>query len=161
MRANGIDQPTTSNDLVDVDLYDDGTPFTYGWHQTPNAAAVLAAVRGTGPIPATGLATRRQLRALGLRPGGQEPIPAPLTWRGGRRTAWLYRIELALPKRTPTLAQERALDRAMAARQTCPACGRRYFHCLPLKRLGSCLECHDGTPADPRTYITPAVAKAA
>lgn len=27
--------------------------------------------------------------------------------------------------------------------------------CLPLKTLGSCLECHDGTPANPATYIAP------
>ncbi|MER7321865.1 hypothetical protein ABZ697_27415 [Streptomyces albidoflavus] len=39
---------------------------------------------------------------------------------------YLFRIDLATPpRRTPTLAQEAALDRAMAARQTCPACLRR------------------------------------
>ncbi|MEU3855651.1 hypothetical protein AB0F02_38940, partial [Streptomyces sp. NPDC029554] len=27
---------------------------------------------------------------------------------------------------------------------------------VPLKSLGSCLECHDGTPADPNTFVTPA-----
>ncbi|MCX5338476.1 hypothetical protein OG315_00005, partial [Streptomyces atratus] len=66
-------------------------------------------------------------------------------------------VGLAKPKRTATLAQEWALDRAMAARQTCPVptCRRRYTFCLPLKTLGSCLECHDGTPADPRTYHAP------
>lgn len=26
---------------------------------------------------------------------------------------------------------------------------------VPLKTLGMCLECHDGTPADPATYIAP------
>ncbi|MBK3618189.1 hypothetical protein JHN50_26665 [Streptomyces sp. MBT98] len=55
-----------------------------------------------------------------------------------------------------TFAKEVALDKAMAARQTCPGpCGRRYFHCLPLKTLGSCLECYDGTPADPASYVSP------
>jgi hypothetical protein len=39
-------------------------------------------------------------------------------------------VQLARPKRTPTLAQERALDHAMAARQTCPRCRRRYYFCL-------------------------------
>ncbi|MCR8945091.1 hypothetical protein NW249_23520 [Streptomyces sp. OUCMDZ-4982] len=103
----------------------------------------------------TGLATRRQLREMGLRPGGQEPV-ARIECRSGRRFAWLYRIDLAKPKRPMTLAKEAALDKAMAARQTCPGpCGRRYFHCLPLKTLGSCLECHDGTPADPATYTAP------
>ncbi|MGV9565789.1 hypothetical protein [Streptomyces sp. NPDC003480] len=58
-------------------------------------------------------------------------------------------------KRKPTLAQELALDKAMAARQTYLLCMRRYFACLPLKTLGSCLECHDGTPADPSSYIAP------
>lgn len=43
----------------------------------------------------------------------------------------------------------------MAARQTYLLCMRRYFACLPLKTLGSCLECHDGTPADPSSYIAP------
>ncbi|MEU3341845.1 RRQRL motif-containing zinc-binding protein [Streptomyces sp. NPDC006668] len=140
-------------DLVDVDLYDDGSFPEFGTNQAPGAVAVRAAVRGKGPIPAGGLATRRQLRALGLSPGGHEPV-ARLLCRGPNRWAWLYRIDLAVPKRTPTLAQEMALDRAMAARQTCPGpCGRRYHHCLPLKTLGMCLECYDGTPADPHSYI--------
>ena len=39
-----------------------------------------------------GYATRRQLRASGLRPGGQ-PIAAQVLWAGvgGTRTAYLYR----------------------------------------------------------------------
>ncbi|MFC8208349.1 hypothetical protein [[Kitasatospora] papulosa] len=56
---------------------------------------------------------------------------------------------------TPTLAKEAALDRAMAKRSTCPRCRRRYHHCLPLRIIGSCLECWDGTPADPHSYIAP------
>ncbi|MFH8797577.1 RRQRL motif-containing zinc-binding protein [Streptomyces sp. NPDC017941] len=127
-------------DLADVDPHDpgDGSLPVHRWRQAGY----------------TGLATRRQLRAMGLRPGGHAPA-ARIECHGGRRWAWLYRVDLALPKRTPTLAQEAALDRAMAARQTCPDCGRRYFYCLPLRSLGTCLECHDGTPADPTTYITP------
>ncbi|MFE6311685.1 RRQRL motif-containing zinc-binding protein [Streptomyces rochei] len=131
------DTAQTTEDLVNVDPYDDGSFLQFRFRQAPQ-----------------GLATRRQLRDMGLRPGGQEPA-AQLIWRRGARTAWLYRIDLALPKRTPTLAQERALDRAMAARQTCPACRRRYRYCLPLKTLGTCLECHDGTPADPSDYTVP------
>ncbi|MFF0087825.1 RRQRL motif-containing zinc-binding protein [Streptomyces canus] len=123
-----MDSPD-DDDLVDVDLYDNGDFPEYGFLQAPNAAAVLAAVRGEGPVPETGFATRRQLRALGLSPGGQEPIAA-LTWRRGLRKAWFFRIELAVPKRVPTLAQEAALDRAMAARQTCPTCRIRYYACL-------------------------------
>lgn len=85
-----------------------------------------------------GLATRRQLRAMGLRPGGHDPV-AQVECRGGKRVAYLYRVDLALPKLPMTLAKEAALDKAMAARQTCPRCSRRYFTCLPLKTLGSCL----------------------
>ncbi|MGW6557577.1 RRQRL motif-containing zinc-binding protein [Streptomyces hydrogenans] len=129
-------------DLVDVDPYDpgDGTLPVYRWRQA-------------GP----GLATRRQLREQGLRPGGQEPA-ARIECRAGNRFAWLYRLDLARPIRPMTLAKEAALDAAMAARQTCPRCTRRYFHCIPLRTLGSCLECHDGTPADPITYTAPPAA---
>ncbi|WP_410540526.1 RRQRL motif-containing zinc-binding protein [Streptomyces sp. KL2] len=110
---------------------------TYRWRQAPH-----------------GLATRRQLRDMGLRPGGHDPV-AQIACRRGKRRAWLYRIDLAVPKLPMTLAKEAALDRAMEARQRCPRCARRYTHCLPLKTLGSCLECHDGTPADPATYFPP------
>lgn len=98
--------------LVDVDPHDDGTFPVHPWKQAP-----------------PGLATRRQLRAMRLRPGGQEPV-GRIECRGGKRWAWLYRIDLALPIRPMTWAKEVALDRAMEARQRCPACSRRYFHCL-------------------------------
>ena len=45
-----------------------------------------------------GLATRRQLRAMRMSPGGQEPY-ALLVWRNGKRWAWLYRLDLASPSR--------------------------------------------------------------
>ncbi|KUN58436.1 RRQRL motif-containing zinc-binding protein [Streptomyces griseorubiginosus] len=130
-------------DLVDVDPYDpgDGSIPVLRWKQAGYE----------------NLATRRQLREMGLRPGGQQPV-ARIECRRGRRIAYLYRIDLAKPKRPMTLAKELALDKAMAARQTCPLCGRRYHHCLPLKTLGSCLECHDGTPADPSSYVIAAAA---
>ncbi|MFI8504521.1 RRQRL motif-containing zinc-binding protein [Streptomyces sp. NPDC085524] len=139
MRTHGTNRSDTDEDLVDVDPHDpgDGSLPVFRWRQA-------------GP----GLATRRQLREMGLRPGGQEPV-ARIECRGGRRFAWLYRIDLARPKFPMTLAKEAALDAAMAARQTCGTCRRRYFHCIPLKTLGSCLECHDGTPADPASYLAP------
>lgn len=120
-----------------VNPYGDGSLPVFRWKQA-------------GPH----LATRRQLREMGLRPGGQEPV-ARIECRRGKRWAWLYRIDLAKPKLPMTLAKEAALDRAMAARQTCPVCKRRYFHALPLRTLGCCLECHDGTPADPGSYTPP------
>ncbi|WP_228978408.1 RRQRL motif-containing zinc-binding protein [Streptomyces sp. DH12] len=127
-------------ELVDVDPYDpgDGSLPVYRWKQAGHE----------------NLATRRQLREMGLRRGGQEPV-ARIECRGGKRFAWLYRVDLAKPKFAMTLAKEAALDKAMAKRQTCGICGRRYFHCIPLKTLGSCLECFDGTPADPSSYIAP------
>jgi len=130
-------------DLVDVDPYNpgDGSIPVVRWKQAGYE----------------NLATRRQLREMGLRPGGQPPA-VRIECRRGRRIAYLYRIDLAKPKRPMTLAKELALDKAMATRQTCPLCGRRYHHCLPLKTLGSCLECHDGTPADPSSYIASAAA---
>lgn len=108
---------------------------------------------GTGGLPTwpwrhapKGLATKRQLAARGLRPGRQ-PIAGQILCRRGRRVAYLYKLALALPKRKPTLAQLAALDKAMAARQTCPACGVRYPYCLPLRTLGSCWSCSDDAAA--------------
>ncbi|MFF8366810.1 RRQRL motif-containing zinc-binding protein [Rhodococcus erythropolis] len=78
--------------------------------------------------------------------GGQEPVAilrckacATRPNRACTRAAYLYRVDLALPMRPMTLAKEAALDRAMAARTTCPKCRRRYHHVLPLRTLGSCL----------------------
>jgi hypothetical protein len=69
-----------------------------------------------------GLLTRRQLRAAGLAPGGQEPW-ARLVWKRDRRFAWLYRADLATPKRIPTAAQLTSLGAALAARRVCANCG--------------------------------------
>jgi len=78
----------------------------------------------------TGLVTRRQLRAAGLCPGGREPV-AVLVWRRGRRFAWLYRLDLATPKRQPSPAQVAALGRALAARRWCRSCGVDAGYCVP------------------------------
>jgi hypothetical protein len=94
-----------------------------------------------------GLATRRQLREMGLRPGGQD-VAAQVVCRRGRRVGFLYRVDQALPVRVMTPGRAAALDRAMAARQTCPVCRHRYSHCLPLKTLGSCAPCADLTDAE-------------
>jgi hypothetical protein len=64
--------PRPGDGLADVDVYDDGGFLDFGFQQAPGAVPVLAAVWEAGPIPATGLATRRQLRAMGLSPGGHE-----------------------------------------------------------------------------------------
>lgn len=85
------------------------------------------------------LLTVRQLRARGLRPGGQQPV-AQILWRRGLRVAYLYETALALPRRQPTPAQLAALASAMRARRTCPACGREKSYCIP-RSAGVCNDC--------------------
>lgn len=93
--------------------------------------------RGAPP----GYATRRQLAAAGLRPGGQ-PIAAQVLWQGvgGTRAAYLYRLDLARPKRTATPAQWRAIAAALTARRTCPTCRHVRPYYIP-RSLGECLAC--------------------
>ena len=88
-----------------------------------------------------GYATRRQLRARGLRPAGQ-PVAAQVLWRGvgGVRAAYLYRLDLAASKRTATPAQLRAVGKALLARRTCPTCRRVRPYYIP-RSLGECLTC--------------------
>jgi hypothetical protein len=122
-----------------------------------------------GAVP-DGLVTRRQLRDMNLSPGDNRspdgsrgPVAILRCERCGYRP-WLscnhptrgrlFRVDLAKPKRVPTLAQERALDQAMAARQTCPKCKRRYYFCLPLRAQGVCDPCDKGYEPSPETVMT-------
>ncbi|MFH9071492.1 RRQRL motif-containing zinc-binding protein [Streptomyces alboflavus] len=100
---------------------------TYPWHFAP-----------------TGLATRRQLRAQGLRPGGQ-PVVAQVMLRhrrrkGGAFVAYLYREDLAKPVRPMTSRKWGALALAMLARRTCPQCRRDAGYVIP-PSLGTCVTC--------------------
>ncbi|MFN1192814.1 RRQRL motif-containing zinc-binding protein [[Kitasatospora] papulosa] len=91
-----------------------------------------------------GLATRRQLRALGLRPGGQE-VAAQLERprrRRGPLVAYLYRVDRARPVRPMTPGRAAALAAAMRARRTCPTCRTDVGYCIP-RSLGMCVTCHD------------------
>ena len=99
-----------------------------------------------------GLATRRQLAALGLTPGRQ-PIAGQILWRlphgrrprrDGPRVAYLYRTDLATPKRPATSAQLAALAVAMRVRRTCPHCGQDIGYCLP-RHWTACLDCQEST----------------
>lgn len=85
-----------------------------------------------------GLATLRQLRTLGLRPGGSDPV-AQLVWRGGSWAA-LYRVVDCLPKRPMTPARRRSIDAMLAARRICPTCGIDVGYCIS-RRLGACGLC--------------------
>jgi len=104
-----------------------GTP-TYPYNQAP-----------------PGLLTVRQLRARGLRPGGQD-IAAQILWRRGRRVAYLYRADVAKPKRTASAAQLAAIERALTARRTCPECQQIKDHYIP-RRQGECFDCQYGEAA--------------
>ncbi|MBU8550600.1 hypothetical protein IMX12_17565 [Streptomyces sp. Babs14] len=89
-----------------------------------------------------GLATRRQLRALGLRPGGQD-VAAQLERPRRQReplVAYLYRIEQAKPVRPMTPAKWAALAKANAARRVCPECRRDAGYVIP-PSLGMCTPC--------------------
>jgi hypothetical protein len=88
------------------------------------------------------LATIRQLRTMGLRPGGHDPV-AQILWRRGTRVAYLYRIAAAKPKRTATPAQHAAIARALLARRTCPTCTQVRDYYIP-RRTGECLTCTPG-----------------
>ncbi|MGJ5898484.1 RRQRL motif-containing zinc-binding protein [Streptomyces niveiscabiei] len=101
-----------------------GVP-TYPWRYAPD-----------------GYATRRQLRAAGLRPGGQ-PVAAQVLrprYRRGPLVAYLYRLDLALPVRPMTEPKRRALACAMRARRTCPQCLADAGYVIP-RSLGLCVPC--------------------
>ncbi|MGR3871624.1 RRQRL motif-containing zinc-binding protein [Streptomyces graminifolii] len=89
-----------------------------------------------------GYATYRQLRALGLRPGGQgvaAQVERPRR-RRGPLIAYLYRIDRAKPVRAMTPARWAALAKANAARRTCPECRRDAGYVIP-PSLGMCPTC--------------------
>ncbi|MGW5341763.1 RRQRL motif-containing zinc-binding protein [Streptomyces sp. NPDC004050] len=89
-----------------------------------------------------GLATVRQLRAAGLRPGGQEVVAQVERPRRHRPplVAFLYRVDRAVPVRPMTPARWAALAAANTARRTCPTCGRDAGYVIPA-RLGECVSC--------------------
>ena len=88
-----------------------------------------------------GLATVRQLAARGLRPAGQD-VAGWLVWGRGARPRWayLYRLDLAKPKRAMTEARWAAIARANAAQRICPTCGRDDGYRIP-RSLGECWPC--------------------
>ncbi|WP_406366139.1 RRQRL motif-containing zinc-binding protein [Streptomyces sp. NBC_00645] len=89
-----------------------------------------------------GYATRRQLRARGLRPGGQ-PVAAQVLrprFRRGPLVAYLYRVDRAKPVRPMTPGRRAALAKAMQARRTCPQCRTDAGYVIPAS-LGSCVPC--------------------
>ncbi|MET9522856.1 RRQRL motif-containing zinc-binding protein [Streptomyces coeruleorubidus] len=97
-----------------------------------------------------GYATRRQLRARGLRPGRQG-VAAQLERprrRRGPLVAYLYRIDLAKPVRPMTPGRWSALAKANAARRICPACRADAGYVIPAS-LGMCVSCAFPIPPTP------------
>ncbi|MFI6026378.1 RRQRL motif-containing zinc-binding protein [Amycolatopsis magusensis] len=102
-------------------------------------------VFGWGEAPST-LLTRSQLRAVELRPNGQDPV-ALLVFRHHRpyareTVAELFSIERAAAYRPPTSAQRAALARAMEARRVCVDCTRVQEYCVPTstRQCWACFE---------------------
>lgn len=106
-----------------------------------------------------GLATRRQLRKKGLRPGGQAVV-AQLMWRAAKhrrrrgqavKVAYLYRIDLALPVRPMTPGRWRAHEAMMRARRICPECSRDVGYVIRTS-VGTCEPCEQ-SPAHPAAPV--------
>jgi hypothetical protein len=99
-----------------------------------------------GIAPRDKLATYRQLRAIGLRPGGADPVAVLYfhSRRGMRMVfASLYLISAAKPVRPMTDAKWVAVAAARAARCTCPTCppgAQVKPYCLPTS-AGRCFDC--------------------
>lgn len=92
------------------------------------------------------LATFRQLKARGLRPGGQEPVGRLGWWiRDGQRFAYLYRVDLAKKRRPMTPAKWAAVRKALAARRTCPACKTEKPYYIN-RNPGVCADCDPDAP---------------
>jgi hypothetical protein len=72
-------------------------------------------------------------------------VTAQILWKhnGRRRLAYLYRADLALPKRHATPAQLVAIGKALAARRTCAFCGIEKPYCMP-RSTGQCNDCTYG-----------------
>lgn len=102
--------------------------------------------------PRDKLATRRQLRALGLRPNGQEPV-AYLYFRCRRALkivfAELFLISGAAPHRPASPAKRTALAKANLARRICRDCGRDSGYVPPLDWGKRCEPCWLTCPDNP------------
>ena len=104
-----------------------------------------------------GLATFRQLRAMGLRHGGQ-PVVAELQRprrRRGPLVAYLYRIDLAPKVRPMTPARWAALAKANAAQRICPNCRRDVGYRIPSSHgmCGTCIHHEEQRP--PLNEVSP------
>ncbi len=108
-------------------------------HRHPVRVPDLPVPRGPGRAGNSASASRR--RPLPRR----QPIVAQILWTHKRttRVAYLYRTDLAKPKRVPTMAQLAAIGKALTARRTCGTCRKTKGYYIP-RSLGECLDCAEG-----------------
>ena len=107
--------------------HEPGVPYLdnlHGKNITPSSTTLTVSRYGLPTYPyrlgPDGLLTIRQLRAKGLRPGGQD-IAAQILWRHRkqRRVAYLYREDHAKPKRQAT--PRNSLPSAKRSKRAAPA----------------------------------------
>jgi hypothetical protein len=89
-----------------------------------------------------GLATRRQLAAMGLRKNRQEPVAQIMFKARGRRRAYLYRVDLAAPKRPMTPAKWESVNKAARSRYRCSECPRELDY-IPQRTAPAWGRCND------------------
>lgn len=98
------------------------------------------------------LATFRQLRAMGLRPNGNDPVAVLYVRHNASKKvsfASLYLIETAAPVRPMTPAKWTALAKANLARRICRTCGKDPLYVLPrsTRQCWACFENAEMTEA--------------
>lgn len=128
--------------------------WPYVWQEIEGLGEVLTRgscgglpVLAWGWAPRELFATRRQLRAAGLCPGGRGPVVC-LHFAHHRPArslehAQLYYLPHAAPKRTATPAQLAAVEAATRARRVCRKCGREERGMSTISHL--CSGCETAT----------------
>ncbi|QWF80453.1 RRQRL motif-containing zinc-binding protein [Amycolatopsis sp. CA-230715] len=147
-------------------LRTDGVPWSDGWVYTRGTYEGLPLL-SWGCADRDRLATRRQLRKQGLRPGGADPVAVLYFHHAvSGKTVYsdLFLVSVAVPVRAMTPAKWRAVHKALTTRRTCVQCGEDTGVYLPRERrvcepcrytladLDPCDYLHDyltGTPITP------------
>ncbi|WP_191983889.1 RRQRL motif-containing zinc-binding protein [Amycolatopsis eburnea] len=111
--------------------------FIYGTHE-----GLPLLKRNTAPRDV--LATYRQLRARGLRPGGKDPVAVLITKHpasGKTNFSSLWQISECVPMRPMTPAKRASIAKATAARRVCRDCGEQGWKDLPVAFGRRCEAC--------------------
>jgi hypothetical protein len=111
--------------------------FVYGVHE-----GLPLLKRNTAPRDL--LATARQLKALGLRPGGKDPVAVLLTKHpasGKTNFSSLWLVSECAPMLAMTPAKWASVAKACAARRICRDCGDQAWKDLPARFGRRCEGC--------------------